>query len=346
MAKNIIIFSDGTGKEGGKGADSNIYKLFKMVEDRSPRQIVFYDPGLGTDWRKITGSIGGAGISKNIKQCYRFIFEHYEIGDRIFLLGFSRGAATMRSLSSFIHYFGMLPQSRPELIDQAYKIYCIKNDEKRKRKAQALVKAHHTMWVRIQFLGCFDTVAALGLSWKSFDVLINLLPGFRHGFHNFSLSPSVENAYQALAIDDERKTFHPILWDAESLPYQKIKQVWFCGMHSDVGGGYEEHDLSDIPLLWMRKHAKQHGLIFYLEPYPKIVGNVNGYMHDSRGSALTKIYRRKPRHWDKRRGDRPILHSSVLERQNNTNNTPVPPYHPWIFATDYKVEQAQISDSD
>ncbi len=341
MSKNIVIFSDGTGKEGGKGFDSNIYKLFKMVEDRSPKQIVFYDAGLGTGWHKITGSIGGAGISRNIKQCYQFIFEHYEVGDRIFLLGFSRGAATVRSLSSFIHYFGMLPKSRPELIDQAYKIYRIKNTEKRERKAKEFVRAHHAMWVRIQFLGCFDTVAALGLSWKSFDVLINLLPGFQHSFHNFSLSPSVENAYQALAIDDERKTFHPILWDAEHLSYQKIKQVWFCGMHSDVGGGYKEHDLSDIPLLWMKENAKKHGLIFYLELYPQIVGNVNGYMHDSRGHWVTKIYRRKQRYWDNNRTDKPILHSSVLERKNNVNNTPEPPYHPWIFSSDYEVERGE-----
>src|SRR3989344_673006 len=102
MSKNIVIFSDGTGQEGGKGANTNIYKLFNMVEDRTSRQISFYDRGLGTNWQKISGSVGGAGISINIFACYIFISENFEAGDQIYLFGFSRGAATVRSLSSFI----------------------------------------------------------------------------------------------------------------------------------------------------------------------------------------------------------------------------------------------------
>jgi len=121
MAKNIVVFSDGTGQEGGEGADTNIYKLFKMVENRTKSQITFYDRGLGTGFRKIGGSVFGAGISHNIKECYRFIFDNYEAGDSIYLFGFSRGSTTVRSLSSFIHLFGILPKSRPELIDKAYK---------------------------------------------------------------------------------------------------------------------------------------------------------------------------------------------------------------------------------
>ena len=123
MSKNIIVLSDGTGQDGGRGHDSNIYKLFRMLEDRSPKQIVFYDQGLGTDWRKVSGSAFGAGFSKNILQCYRFIYDNYETGDKIFLFGFSRGAATVRSLANFIHYFGILPKARPELIKRAWKIY-------------------------------------------------------------------------------------------------------------------------------------------------------------------------------------------------------------------------------
>lgn len=339
MPKNIVIFSDGTGQEGGKGPDSNIYQLFKMVENRSPRQVVFYDAGLGTGWQKISGMVGGAGISRNIKQCYRFIFENYEMGDRIFLFGFSRGAATVRSLSGFMHYFGILPKSRPELIDKAYQIYRISDAEKRQQRATAFVETHNPlMTARIRFLGCFDTVAALGLSWKSVDVLLNLLPGFRHSFHNFKLSPSVENAYQALAIDDERKTFHPILWDSEKLSYQKVKQVWFCGMHTDVGGGYSERQLSDISLHWMMTKAKRYGLIFYLEPYPPITGDIHGFMHNSRGNWLSKLYRKQVRYWDSSRQDKPVIHHTVLQRKKNKDNTKQPPYQSWILALDYDVE--------
>src|SRR5512139_2780073 len=123
MPKNIIILSDGTGQEGGKGHDTNVYKLFRMLEDRTERQIVFYDQGLGTDGDRVGGMEFGKGIDKNILQCYRFLFDHYRSGDKVFLFGFSRGAATVRSLASFIHYFGFLPTARPELINQAYRIY-------------------------------------------------------------------------------------------------------------------------------------------------------------------------------------------------------------------------------
>jgi uncharacterized protein (DUF2235 family) len=87
MPKNIVVFSDGTGQEGGKGNNTNVYKLFNMIEDRTENQVSFYDRGLGTGWRKITGNVGGMGISKNIIECYEFIFENYQAGDNIYLFG-------------------------------------------------------------------------------------------------------------------------------------------------------------------------------------------------------------------------------------------------------------------
>lgn len=339
MPKNIVIFSDGTGQEGGKGANTNIYKLFNMVEDRTLRQISFYDRGLGTGWRKLSGNVGGAGISENILECYTFLFEHYEAGDQIYLFGFSRGAATVRSLSSFIHYFGIMPKSRPELIEQAYKIYECEDEVVRKSKAEQFLSAHHTMWTKIKFLGCYDTVAALGLPVKPLSVLINKIPGLKHKFHNFKLCETVENAYQALAIDDERETFHPILWDADVLPYQTIKQVWFCGMHTDVGGGYDEQAVSDIPLVWMKDMAVNHGLLIYPSNAVSINGDVNGYMHNSRGEGWTKLYPKKQRFWDPTRKDKPIVHKSVLLRKNNVNNNDNPPYKPWILEIEHEVEQ-------
>jgi len=338
MPKNIVIFSDGTGQEGGKGTNSNIYKIFNIIEDRTPQQISFYDRGLGTGWRKLSGNVAGAGISKNIIECYTFIFENYEAGDQIYLFGFSRGAATVRSLSSFIHYFGILPKSRHELVKQAYKIYKINDELKRKTKATEFIAKHHTMWTRVKFLGCFDTVAALGMPVKWVNVLVNKIPGLGHSFQNFKLNQSVENACQALAIDDERKTFHPILWDADILDYQSIKQVWFCGMHTDVGGGYPEHDLSDIPLIWMLDRAKKQGLRIYSTDPVSNEENVNGRMHNSRGSGWTKLYRKEPRYWDNQRTDKPIIHSSVLQRMKNTDNEDSPPYQSWILKLEYEVE--------
>ena len=339
MPKNIVVFSDGTGQEGGKGNSTNVYKLFNMVEDRTARQVAFYDRGLGTGWRKVTGNVGGGGMSKNICDCYEFIFDHFEAEDRIFLFGFSRGAATVRSLSSFIHYFGILPKSRPELIKQAYDIYkSEKKDEQWEGRVDQFVDLHHTMWTRIKFLGCFDTVAALGLPFKTASDLLDGIPGFRHKFHNFRLSESVENAFHALAIDDKRKTFHPVLWDAEIKDYQSLRQVWFAGMHTDVGGGYKEQNLSDIPLLWMMQMAHDHGLLIYPKHRVGIAEDADGFMHDSSCKGFSKILRKEVRSWPKTRVDRPLVHQSVMDRKKGWNNEDTPEYRPWVLDLEPEIE--------
>lgn len=338
MPKNIVVFSDGTGQEGGKGNNTNVYKLFNMVEDRTSDQLAFYDRGLGTGWRKVSGSVGGAGISKNILECYEFLFNNYNAGDQIYLFGFSRGATTVRSLSGFIHMFGILPKSRPELIKQAFKIYKTKNKKKRNRKAANFLSKHHTMWTKIQFLGVWDTVAALGLPLKPLDVILDKIPAFRHDFHDLTLSKSVIHARHALAIDDERLTFHPTLWDAEIKESQTIKQVWFCGMHTDVGGGYAEQGLSDIALLWMVKEATDNGLLIFGGNSVAVKPDPDGLMHNSRGGFFGKLYRKEPRSWDAQAHGKPVVHESVLERTLNKDNREDPPYAPWILIQTHDVE--------
>lgn len=338
MPKNIVVFSDGTGQEGGKGHNTNVYKMFNMIELRTPNQVAYYNRGLGTGWRRLTGNLAGMGVSRSIQACYRFIFEHYEAGDSIYLFGFSRGAATVRSLSSLIHHFGILPQSRPELIRQAYNIYRFSRSEQLHENAQEFVRRHHTMWTRIRFLGCYDTVAALGLPFKPASALLDGIPGFRHRFHDFTLSKSVEHAYHALAIDDERKTFHPVLWDETVESYQTVRQVWFAGMHTDVGGGYPDQRLSDIPLAWMTRMGLKHGLRIYSGHEVEVGEDENGWMHDSRDKGFRKLYRRLERSWPAGRTDRPIVHESVLKRVKNRHNEDAPPYRPWIVELDHEVE--------
>ena len=338
MPKNIVIFSDGTGQEGGKGNNTNVYKLFNMIEDRTENQVSFYDRGLGTGWRKITGNISGMGISQNIRECYKFIFENYMAGDKIFLFGFSRGATTVRSLSSFIHYFGILPRSRPELIKHAYKIYKISDDVERMKQANELVARNHNHWTKIKFLGVWDTVAALGVPIKSLDILVDWIPFFRHKFHNLLLSESVEHARQALAIDDKRLTFHPKIWDKKLKDYQTMKQVWFCGMHTDVGGGYKEEELSDIPLIWMIEEAKKAGLRIYPKHKVKVNPQADGLMHNSRKGFPGAFFREKVRTWNSETHGKPVVHQSALVRKLNKQNLKVPPYKPWIFSLDHEIE--------
>lgn len=338
MHKNIVVFSDGTGQEGGKGYNTNVYKLYNMVEDRTENQTAFYDRGLGTGWRRLTGNVAGMGISQNIYECYRFIFDNYLAGDDIFLFGFSRGATTVRSLSAFIHLFGILPKARPELIKQAYKIYKIENSVERKQHADDFVSRHHNQWVKIKFLGVWDTVDALGLPLKKLNTFIDWMPMFRHKFHNLTLSESVEHARQALAIDDERLIFHPKIWDKEIKEYQTMKQVWFSGMHTDVGGGYKEQELSDIPLLWLIEEAKKASLKIYPKHKVTINPDPNGFMHDSRKGFPNTLYVKKVREWNPETHGKPVVHESVLLRKLNKENTSSPPYKPWILDLDYVVE--------
>ncbi len=339
MPKNIVVFSDGTGQDGGTGYNTNVYKLFNMILDRSPKQISFYDPGLGTGWRKATGNIAGRGFSKNVLQCYEFIFQNFEQDDRIFFFGFSRGAATVRSLSGSIHLFGILPRSRSKLIKKAWKIYKNKNTDKREKRAKAFVKANHTMWASVEFLGVYDTVAALGVPDTRIDKFIDML--IPHGFHNFSLSKSVKHAYHALAIDDVRKTFHPVLFDPETKEGQTLRQVWFMGMHTDVGGGYEEKELSDIVLEWMVQHAVRHGLHIFKNPKgweTTCTPDPNGTMHDSRKEWWKrKVFPEKPREWDSGRYGRAVVHGSVKLRELAIDNK-AEGYEPWIMSDDPEIE--------
>ncbi len=336
MTKNIIIFSDGTGQKGGVGSNTNVYKLFNMIEDRTDRQIAYYDPGLGTDWRKVTGSVVGRGFSKNILECYQFLFENFEAEDQIFLFGFSRGAATVRSLSAFIHLFGILPKSRSDLIEKAFDIYKIRNHEIREEKASSFIKKHHTMWCKVKFLGVWDTVAALGLPVKPLSVMLDSL--FPHKFHSFKLSECVEYARQALSIDEERKAFLPVIWDTidNDQPKDKMKQVWFCGVHTDVGGGYDEDELSNISLKWMIREAVDKGLLIYdkSQLHKTLMAstpNVNGTMHNEQKGFPGKLFSRKQRSWNKSTHGEPCVHESVFQRTMSSDNTVSPKYSPWIL---------------
>ncbi len=377
MPKNIVVLSDGTGQDGGKGHDSNIYKLYRMLEDRTEQQIVFYDQGLGTDKRKVSGNAFGVGFSENIVNCYRFIFENYNAGDKIFLFGFSRGAATVRSLASFIHYFGILPKARNGLIKQAYKMYrngfkpkteddeTILEEDTRKivqrladrgiqfvndksyqiyttlrnnlnDNANQFTTAHPNMWVKVEFLGVWDTVPALGfVPLAGFNMTLNRLPWWRHSFHDFALHRSVKNAYQALSIDDDREWFLPTIWnqygDANK---QIIKQVWFSGSHSDVGGGYPQAGLSDIALEWMVQHALSHGIRLYLESRKYwnfcIAPDATDAFHPPRvGAGRFFKAGKRDKVWDKKAVETfgpPVIHESVLERARRDSS-----YRPWIL---------------
>lgn len=334
MAKNIVVFSDGTGQEGGAVSNTNVYKTFQMIESRSDRQISFYDRGLGIGILEVLSSVTGFGISRNILECYRFIYDNFSDGDKIFLFGFSRGAATVRSLAGFIDLFGILPASRPDLIEKAYEIYEISDETERLERADDFVQNNSNLWCDVHFMGVWDTVAALGVPWRAVSMVLDKVPFSRHTFHDFKLSKRVKHARHAIAIDDKRKTFHPIPWREDLVEDdQTLKQVWFAGMHTDVGGGYKEHELSDVPFVWMLREAIQEGLRIYARHEVECFPSEQGEMHDSR-SGWARLFREAERNcpppeWLK--NGMPTVHESVIERAANNES-----YKPWVLNGDYQ----------
>ncbi|MBT8242073.1 MAG: DUF2235 domain-containing protein [Acidimicrobiia bacterium] len=358
VGKNIVVFADGTGQEGGEGTNTNVYKLFQMIEDRTPAQMAFYDPGLGTGWRKVTGNTMGFGISKNVLDCYQFISDHYQWGDRIFLFGFSRGATTVRSLSGFITRFGVLPHSRPDLAKKAWTIYKIPDKTRREEAARDFTLRNTTAWCNIDFLGVWDTVEALGIPFvdQAVNAAVDRLPGFQHSFHDLKISKCVHHAVHALSIDENRADFLPTPWHTEDNGKstlgeifvdprfndatgrtiedlrQTVRQVWFSGSHTDVGGGYAECGLGNIPLAWMIDCATDPNLMDYplrVFPYSPVVieQDIEDVMHDERNTDLKKrLFREGLRSWDVARGGRPVIHESVLERVKLVDD-----YRPWIL---------------
>ena len=273
MVKNIVICCDGTGQKLDVQR-TNVFRLFSVL-DRSDlsAQIDYYEPGVGTipatgalTWvsRQLTlkaGLMAGYGLLDNVSKAYSFLVDRYEGGDRVYLFGFSRGAFTVRVLAGLLHRIGVLRPAHKNLIPYALELYKphytkIKDDKKREEASRVAAEFRDELcWpgrVEIRFLGLWDTVKAFGVFWP------RSLPHTRH-------NSDVGIVRHALALDERRRSFLPTSWGGlddyvESAPSgQCVKEVWFAGSHSDVGGGYceEESGLSWISFKWMIDEARK-----------------------------------------------------------------------------------------
>ncbi|POY36334.1 hypothetical protein C3K47_11340 [Solitalea longa] len=274
--KRIIICCDGTWNEPGtvdkgEAVRTNVQKIYESVaqhDDSGIAQLKYYISGVGTSgWlvNKIMGGATGEGIDNNIKEAYKFLIGNYEKGDEIYLFGFSRGAYTARSLAGLVRNSGVLKPEYFNKVDEAYKLYRSKSKKKDPDSEDAVFFKNNFCIEEpfIKFIGIWDTVGALGVPLYLFKWFNRKLE-----FHDVTLSSKVLFAYHALAIDERRKAFAPTLWEQSktvandpSHP-QKLEQVWFPGVHSNVGGGYKESGLSDITLKWMIEKAKGATLSF------------------------------------------------------------------------------------
>lgn len=267
--KRICIFCDGTWNSADQASNgiphpTNVLRMAYRVAKRHGQidQVTLYDQGVGTGnpVDRFTGGAFGEGLVDNIYDAYRFLIANYEQGDEIFFFGFSRGAFTVRSLAGMIRKCGILKRTAVDRYRDALLLYrsSVHPDDPEAvafRTENSLVGNHE---IPIAFMGVWDTVGALGIPLRG----LRWLTLHRHQFHDTELSKSVKRAYQALAIDEHRKPFEPAIWTYVPKRGQHVEQVWFCGAHSDVGGGYAERGLADITLQWMMEKATAAGLAF------------------------------------------------------------------------------------
>lgn len=385
MGKNIILCSDGTGNKGGHGADTNVFRLFNAVDihNGTPVQITFYDDGVGTSknkyWKALTGAFG-IGFECNVLDLYEFLARNYDAKacDKIFLFGFSRGAATVRAFAGMVQKCGLLDVDNPacqrdekfnednfqrQIVEarNAYRVVKFKPTQAQDFKRDKSVHDENGAPggnIPIQMIGVWDTVSALGFpqNWRGeidglfrwLDKLSDLI--WPHNYYNYQLNKNVLHVYHALAIDDERQTFFPRVWN-ETDKGQIIKvdrpvnieQVWFAGVHSNIGGGYPRAGMSMVAYDWMMTRADKHGIRFIADAQRDVsaAANVNGRLYDSRsGPAI--YYRYGPRDISLlcQKVSAPIrIHESVVERLSRGAARYAPrsiPYDVEIVPTDLK----------
>src|SRR3954470_20954496 len=303
--RDLIALSDGTGNSASKAFKTNVWRLYQALNLRDGSQVAVFGDGVGNSSITILRVLGlalGIGVKRNVLNLYKFLCHNYHEAnpaegrpeaDRIWMFGFSRGAFTVRVLAGLIKSQGLVTFTTEAELNQnavaAYRAYrkeAFKTELPWVKYGRAIRDMAISGWrsitggrqyssfptrrVKIHFMGLWDTVAAYGLPIDELTIAVNkwVWPMM---FDTRELLRCVEHGRQAVAIDDERRTFHAIPWserdEAGMLRKGEVKpdrllQVWFAGMHSDVGGGYPDDGLSLVPLCWMIDEAAALGLKF------------------------------------------------------------------------------------
>lgn len=256
MAKNIVVCCDGTGNEYGD-CNTNVLKLYSVLPKNDSQQITFYDPGVGTfnlpaaitgPVRLISRTLGlafGRGITANIADAYRFLMRTYERGDRVYLFGFSRGAYTVRAVAAMLFKCGLLDQRNDNLLPYALNMF----KHERRPGIYAGFRRTFSRHCPVHFLGIWDTVKSVGWIYDPLTLQFTMQ------------NPIVRAVRHAVSIDERRCFYRQNLWGPAG-EGQDVKQVWFAGAHSDVGGSYPEKEsgLSQIALQWMIGEAARFEL--------------------------------------------------------------------------------------
>jgi uncharacterized protein (DUF2235 family) len=348
MAKNVVICCDGTGNEFGD-RNSNVVKLYQMLV-LDPSQVAYYHPGVGTmgarsalspigkKWTKLLGYAFGYGASDNVADAYQFLMRNFQPGDQVYVFGFSRGAYTARVICGLLHMVGLLREDNEGLIPYAIRLMKTRPLTGDVFKIAAKFKATFSRECKTHFLGVWDTVSSLGWIYNA----------VHFPFTTARSNPDLDVVRHAISLDERRAFFRQNLFGppSDKNPGQDVQEVWFAGVHSDVGGGYEEDksQLSRIALRWMVCEARLAGL--HVDPRrqadilgskPPFAPDPFGYMHDSLtpawwgGEVWPKVVSRKNAAGEWKKGLRlnlgrrrwidpasnPAVHESVEQRIAN-----------------------------
>lgn len=366
--RRLIVCCDGTWntpdqEQDGIPSPTNVVRLYNAVADEDAagaKQLKYYHPGVGTEgnwWQKLAGGTVGAGLSRNVMSAYKWLGVEYERGDRIYLFGFSRGAYTVRSLAGMIAACGLLDLSAvPDdevwtRVETAFdKGYHPKKNKRKPRSEWGDDWAFHSDGtpgggIRIFFLGVWDTVGALGIP-DDLAILNVFDDREKYAFHDTKLSKMVLHARHAVGIDEMRVSFTPTLWTGVA-DREGVKQLWFPGVHSDVGGGYLEKGLSDGALRWMMDEAKaagepdDPGLEFHSGMYNQVAPNPRDVLHDSR-KGLFKHLRTQPRSVPLLTDGQETVHTSTRDRASNPPIEQAPYRHTQTLSPGSQTEPLAI----
>jgi uncharacterized protein (DUF2235 family) len=369
MGRRIILLSDGTGNSAAKVWRTNVWRVFESIDLSGSGQIAYYDDGVGTSAFKPLALVGGAfgfGLKRNVLDLYKFASRNFRHDtDEIYAFGFSRGAFTIRILIGLILEQGLIRADTEDELDhkarQAYRAFRRENFHTRwpyylrpevlARSVRDLIipdsysKDDNRRVETVRFVGLWDTVAAYGLPIDEMTRGISQWV-WPWQLPDCVLNPRVQRACHALSVDDERTTFHPILWDERDEPPlnpgadgtkllsdERISQVWFAGVHANVGGGYPDDSLAHIPLIWMMDEAAKQGLQFKCSSHasPQTLDHAitaqdkDGRIYNPR-SGFGGYYRFGPR-------DLTALGKSLLSRKNPLPGKPPIEQPPKIHET-------------
>ncbi len=257
-----MVILDGTLSSLEPGHIGNAGLLFELLRETGvhANRRLYYEPGMQWEgWLRGLSLIEGRGVSPQIRRAYGWLASGYRAGDRIFLFGYSRGAYAVRSLAGVIDRVGLLRREHAteRAVTLAWRHY---ERAPHGPAAQAFSRRFCHLEAPIEMVGVWDTVKALGLRLP----LLWMLSEDRHAFHSHHLGASIRHGFHALALDETRMAFEPVLWECPPGWEGNVEQVWFRGAHGDIGGqigGFEPaRALSNITLVWMVERAEALGL--------------------------------------------------------------------------------------